>query len=81
LRRTALSRALRAPTDLVVDLSALSFADSSLVLDLAMLAGRLRKRGRQVLLHAPQPQVMTLIEMAGLGRLPGVRVEPAPALA
>ena len=65
----------------MVDLAALSFADSSLVLDLAMLAGRLRKRGRQVLLRSPQPHVLTLIEVAGLGRLPGVRVEHAPALA
>jgi len=81
LRRTALSRALRASTDVVVDLSALAFADSSLMLDLAMLARRLRGRGRQMLLRSPQPHVLRLIEFAGLARLPGVQVERAPALA
>ncbi len=65
----------------MVDLSALAFADSSLMLDLAMLARRLRGRGRQVLLCAPQPHVLRLIEFAGLARLPGVRIEPVPALA
>ncbi len=51
------------------------------MLDLAMLARRLRGRGRQVLLCDPQPHVLRLIEFAGLARLPGVRVEPLPALA
>ncbi len=66
---------------MVVDLSALAFADSSLMLDLAMLARRLRGRGAQVLLRGPQPHVLRLIEFAGLARLPGVRIEPLPALA
>ena len=81
MRRTALSRALRASTDVVVDLSAHAFAASSLMLDLAMLARRLRGRGRQVLLRGAQPHVLRLIEFAGLARLPGVRVAPLPALA
>ncbi len=51
------------------------------MLDLAMLARRLRGRGRQVLLRDPQPHVLRLIEFAGLARLPGVRIEPLPALA
>jgi anti-anti-sigma regulatory factor len=45
-----------------------------------MLARRLRSHGRAILLRSPQPQIRTLIEMVGLDRLPGVRLEgPAPA--
>ena len=47
------------------------------MLDLAMLSRRLRLRGRAILLHGPQPQILTLIEMFGLHRLPGVRLEAA----
>jgi len=80
-RRQALARAIRARRDVVIDLSDLSFADSSLMLDFAVLARRLRAEGRSVLLRDAQPQVATLIEMVGLHRLPGVRVEgPSPAL-
>jgi anti-anti-sigma regulatory factor len=66
----------------IVDLSELVFADPSLMLDLAMLARRLRVRGSAILLRGAQPQIMTLIEMVGLHRLPGVKLEgPSPALA
>jgi anti-anti-sigma factor len=75
LRRRALARAIRAQTDVVVDLSDLSYADASVMLDLAVLARRLRVRGRALLLRRPQPHVKTLIEIAGLHRLPGVRLE------
>jgi len=65
----------------IVDLRELAFADSSLMLDLAALARRLRVQGCALRLLAPQPQVMTVIELAGLHRLPGVELEgPAPAL-
>lgn len=65
-----------------MDLSELAFADSSLMVDLAVLARRLRFRGRAVRLSGAQPQVLTLIELVGLHRLPGVRLEGAsPALA
>jgi hypothetical protein len=58
------------------------FADPSLMLDLAMLARRLRVRGAAILLRGAQPQILTLIELMGMHRLPGVRLEgPAPALA
>lgn len=67
---------------MVVDLNELVFADASLMLDLAMLARRLRARGSAILLRGAQPQIRTLIELVGLQRLPGVRLEgPAPALA
>jgi anti-anti-sigma regulatory factor len=79
LRRRALSQALRAPTNVVVDLSGLSFADPSLMLDLAMLARRLRKSGLKLLIHDPQPDIRALIEYVGLHRLPGVKVFPAGA--
>jgi anti-anti-sigma regulatory factor len=81
-RRQALSRAIRAQTDVVVDLSELVFADTSLMLDLAMIARRLRRHGRALLLRGAQPQIKILIELVGLHRLPGVRVEgPAAAFA
>jgi anti-anti-sigma regulatory factor len=81
LRRRALSQALRAPTDLVVDLSELVFADPSLMLDLMMVARRLRTAGRELSLQGAQPDIHVLIEYVGLHRLPGVKVVPAPATA
>jgi len=61
----------------VVDLSELSFADSSLILDLAALARRLRMTGASLRLRSPQPQIQRLIELVGLDRLPGVVLETA----
>lgn len=67
---------------MVVDLSALVFADSSLMLDLAALARRLRVRGQGIRVRGAQPQILMLIELVGLHRLPGVNVEgPAPSIA
>jgi hypothetical protein len=38
--------------------------------------------GRTVRLRGPQPQILTLIQIVGLHRLPGVKLEgPSPALA
>jgi anti-anti-sigma regulatory factor len=66
----------------VVDLSDLVFADASLMLDFAMLARRLRTHGRALKIRGAQPQIRTLIEIVGLHRLPGVKLEgPATALA
>jgi anti-anti-sigma factor len=62
----------------VVDLSELSFADSSLMLDLATLSRRLRHAGRKLRLTRPQPQIQRLIELVGLDRLPGVILEAEP---
>jgi len=58
----------------VVDLTELEFADPSFMVDLAMVARRLRKRGRKMLLRGAQPQIRRLIELVGLDRLPGVLV-------
>jgi anti-anti-sigma factor len=80
LRRTALSRALAAECDLRVDLSELSFADASLMVDLAMVARRLRQAGGCMRLCGAQPQIQRLVELVGLDRLPGVSAE-WPALA
>jgi anti-anti-sigma regulatory factor len=63
----------------IVDLSELVFADTSLMLDLAMIARRLRTRGRALRLRGAQPQITTLIEIIGLHRLPGVHVEGSAA--
>jgi hypothetical protein len=52
------------------------------MVDLAMLARRLRAHGRALLLRGAQPQIRTLIELVGLHRLPGVRFDgPAAAFA
>jgi anti-anti-sigma factor len=74
-RRRPLSSALRATRDVIVDLSGLRFADSTLMLDLAVLAQRLRKGGATLRLHGAQPQVRFLIEQMGLDRQPAVRLE------
>jgi anti-anti-sigma regulatory factor len=80
-RRQALSQALSAPSDVLVDLSQLAFADPSLMLDLAMLARRLRKAGWQLLLQGAQPDIRALIEYVGLHRLSGVLIVPEPTSA
>lgn len=77
-RRRALARAIAAESDVVVDLTELTFADTSLMLDLAMLSRRLRRRGRAIWIRGAQPQVRMLIELVGLHRLPGVRFDAAP---
>jgi anti-anti-sigma regulatory factor len=60
----------------------LAFADSSLMVDLAVLARRQRVQGHKLRLQDPQPHVKAVIVGVGLHRLPGVRLEgSAPALA
>lgn len=84
-RRRPLSRAARAAracNGLVVDLSELVFADASFMVDLAMLARRLRLRGAVMWIRGAQPYVRRLIELVGVDRLPSVSFEgPAPATA
>ncbi len=63
---------MRAQTDVIVDLSELGFADVSLMLDLALLARRLRRGGQAIMLRDAQPQIRALIESVGIHRLPGV---------
>jgi anti-anti-sigma factor len=75
VRRAGLSRALSAQADLRVELGDLVFADASVMLDLAMVARRLRKSGRRMFVCGAQPQVHRVIETVGLHRLPGVSVE------
>jgi len=75
-------RAFRAQTNVTVDLSELAFADASVMLDLAVLARRLRAKGREILVRGTQPQVVALIKHVGLHRLPAVTFEGAsPAYA
>ena len=77
MRRRALSAALHAPRDVCVDLTELRFADPSLMIDLAVLAQRLRAAGLAVRLRGAQPQVRTLIGLVGLDRQPAVALEGA----
>jgi anti-anti-sigma factor len=80
-RRQALVRAIKARTDVVVDLDELSWADVSLMLDFVTLARRLRVQGHTLALRNPQPQIAMLLELVGLDRVAGVRIERAqPAL-
>jgi anti-anti-sigma regulatory factor len=65
---------LRSQADVVVDLTDLKFADASLMVDLAVLARRLRADGRGVRLRGPQPQIQTLIELLGIDNLPGIEL-------
>ena len=81
LRRQALSRALCVESDVTVDLAELVFADASLMVDLAMVARRLRKAGRELSLQGAPPDIGVLIEYVGLHRLSGVKVVPSPAAA
>jgi anti-anti-sigma regulatory factor len=46
------------------------------MLDLAVLAQRLRAHGKALRLGGPQPHIRALIELVGLDRLPSVAVEP-----
>lgn len=66
---------------MVVDLTALEFADHSFLLDLALVARRLRCRDRTLHLRGAQPHVRDLIARVGLARLPGVVVDGATARA
>lgn len=68
-------RALKARTDVVVDLAELSWADVSLMLDFVTLARRLRVQGLTLVLRNPQPQVSALLELVGLDRVPSVSIE------
>jgi anti-anti-sigma regulatory factor len=65
----------------IVDLSELRFADSSVIVDLACLAQRLRAEERTLWLAGPQPQIRRMIETLGLHRLPAVRLAGGAALA
>ena len=71
-RRSAISSALKSTRDVRVDLMGLTFADSSLMLDLALLARRLRASGRGLLLQGAQPHIRKLIVLMGLDRMPAV---------
>ena len=69
------ARSSFATRDVIVDLSELTFADPSLMIDLACLAQRLRANGVTLWLAHPQPNIRMLIETVGLHRLPAVRVD------
>jgi len=49
------------------------------MLDLAILARRLRQQNRSLRLRGAQPHIHVLIEYVGMQRLPGVVVESQPA--
>ena len=59
-----------------MDLHGLVFADPSLMVDLALVARRLRQADGILRIRGAQPQIHRLIELVGLHRLPGVVVDP-----
>lgn len=66
---------MKAHTDVIVELAELSWADVSLMLDFVTLARRLRVQSLTLSLRDPQPQIVALLELVGLDRVPGVRIE------
>jgi anti-anti-sigma factor len=78
LRRPALSRALHAGGTVLVDLHELVFADPSLMVELAVIARRIRQSGGSLLIRGAQPQIQRLIEVVGIHRLPNVTLDIAP---
>ena len=66
---------------MLVDLHGLVFADPSLMIDLAMVARRIRQAGGTLRLRGAQPQIQRLIVMVGLDRMPGIVVDGLPATA
>jgi anti-anti-sigma regulatory factor len=84
LRCAALVRALKAKSDVIVEMAELNWADTSVMLDLMILARRLRMQGHTLSLRDAQPQIMALLELVGLDRTPSIRIEhsaPAPVAA
>jgi anti-anti-sigma regulatory factor len=79
-RRPAIVRALKSEADdVVVDMADLTWADTSLMLDLMILARRLRVQDRTLVLRDPQPQIAALVELVGLDRTPHVLLERSAA--
>src|SRR6202008_369785 len=75
IRRLALSVPLPATRYVIVYLSELRFADASLMIDLAILAQRLRAQDRTLWLSGAPPNIRTMIETMGLHRLPAPRAQ------
>jgi anti-anti-sigma factor len=63
----ALERGLDTERDLVVDLSELTFIDVAGLRVLAVAADRLGREGRRLILTRPNPNVIRLLRLAGLG--------------
>jgi anti-sigma B factor antagonist len=68
-----LVEALRAEGDLTLDISALTFVDSSGIRTLVQAARELEGRGR-LILRDPQVPVLRVIELMGLRRLPNLEI-------
>jgi anti-anti-sigma factor len=61
--------------DLIVDLAELTFMDSTGIHAILQATERLEPGG-SVVLRSPRPEVMRVLEIAGLGDLPRVTIEP-----
>jgi anti-anti-sigma factor len=67
--------AVEDPADLHLDLSGLSFMDST---GIRLLLNLTERASGAVRIHAPSAIVERILEVAGLDRLPNLAVEPGP---
>ena len=71
-----LDELLRSPGDITLDLTTLSFIDSSGIRALLQTSRRLKGKGN-VVLRGPGAHVSRVLEMVGLDAVEGLRIEPA----
>jgi anti-sigma B factor antagonist len=74
--KTALSEALAAEGQVVIDLRACGFVDSKGIAALVEAALRLSDQGRRLTLRGVQPRVMRTLGIAGLTKWDLLEVEP-----
>lgn len=80
--REAIDAALAAgTTGLLLDLEEVTFMDSSMLRELLRAQGELRSRGGPVVLMAPRPAVLRLLELTGTAALFAVAVTREDGLA
>lgn len=65
---------------LVLDLARLEFIDDSGLGLLLWTFKRVRERSGSLVLRHPQGQILRVLELTGIERVPGLRIELDPAL-
>jgi anti-sigma B factor antagonist len=76
--REALEGALDGEGEVVVDLRACTFVDSTGMAVLAAAAMKFTERDRRFVLRGVRPRVLRVLEVAGLTSHSSVEIEPAP---
>ena len=75
--RAALAEAIVAAGQVVIDLRACGFVDSTGIGALVKAAVQLHDQGRPLVLRGVQPRVMRTLEIAGLTKWDRLEIEPA----